>query len=102
MGIRTWLQRQLGIKDLYSRVIYLEKLEQYTLADVVDRLSESMVVLTGEGQVLKDVDIVIGTDKKNGILVLGNNTRIERGYFRPPKTRTIVEMVDDENKYSGM
>ena len=102
MGIRAWLQRQLGINDLYSRTLYLEKLEQFTLADVVERLSESMIVLTGEGQVLRNVDVVVGENNKTGVLVLGNNTRIEGGYFRPPKTRTIVEMVDDENKYSEL
>ena len=102
MTFKTRIANWLGVPSIRERVNRLEELEMFSLADVCDKLSESMIVLTGDGQVLRDVDIVVGTDKKNGVLVLGNNTRIEGGYFRPPKTRTIVEMVDDENKYSEL
>jgi len=98
VGIKSWLQRQLGIELLDSRTSRLEELEMFSLQDVVDRLSESMVVLTGTGQILENVDIITPPDK-TGILVLGDHTMIRGGFFRSPKTKTTVEIIDDENVF---
>ena len=66
----------------------------FTLQDVVDRLSESMIVLTSEGQILKDINIIVPPEK-TGVLVLGRNTLIQGGFVRGVKTRTITEVIED-------
>ena len=98
MGIKSWIQRQLGIELLDSRTSRLEELEMFSLQDVVDRLGESMVILANDGQTLENVDVIIPPDK-NGILVLGSHTTVRGGFFRPPKTKTTVEIIEDENMF---
>ena len=95
MGIKSWIRRQLGIELLDSRTSRLEKLEKFSLQDVVDRLSESMVILTGEGQTISDTNIIV-PPHKTGVLVLGKNTAIQGCLVRGVKTRTIIEVDDEE------
>lgn len=96
-GIKNWIRNQLGINLLDSRTTRLEELEMFSLQDVVDNLSESMVVLAGKGQVLHDVNVVV-PNNKTGLLILGDYTRIERGEFKSQKTRTTVEVIDEHSE----
>ena len=99
MGIKSWIQRQLGIELLDSRTSRLEDLEMFSLQDVVDKLSESMIVLTSEGQILKDVNIVVPPEK-TGVLVLGKNTMVQGCFIRGVKTRTITEVIEEDYQSS--
>jgi len=96
MGIVRWLQHKLGIELLDSRVSRLEELEMFTLQDVADRLSDSMIVLAGDNQVITDLDIRVPDGKKVGVLVLGNYTMVSHGFLRPQKTKTTIEYLDEE------
>jgi len=95
MGIKNWVQRKLGVELLDSRVSRLEELEMFTLQDVVDRLSDAMIILTNDGQRLENIRVTVPHDKK-GILILGRNSVISGGIFSGQKTRTIIEPIEDE------
>ena len=101
MGLKTRIVKWLGIPSLRVRVNRLEELEMFSLADVCDRLSESMVVLTGTGQTLRDVEVIVGGDK-TGVLVLGNYTTIQGGLFRPPATETVTRVIEDYGEYTSL
>lgn len=94
-----WIKRKLGIELLERKVQRLYKLEWYTLADVVDRLSESMIVLTSEGQKLNNAYITV-PHTKSGILVLGKDTIVNGCIIRGEqiRTTTITEPIDNSTE----
>ena len=48
-------------------ITHLEELERFTIAEVVSKLSENMVIITGDGNDMIGTNIVIPEDK-NGLL----------------------------------
>jgi len=91
-----WIKKKLGITLLENELQRLYELEHYALADVVDSLSESMVVIGGEDITLQDVRIKVPQDKKYGVIILGKHNIISGAHIDHRLTRTTTEYVDDE------
>lgn len=64
------------IRELEERIAGLEVLERFTLADVVNGLSQSYLIVAGDEQYVVNNHIVIPRDK-NGILLLGKRATIQ-------------------------
>ena len=88
----NWLKKKLGIPSLDYRLQRLEELEHFTLANIVDKLSESMIVLAGNNQMLENVNITVPFDK-NGVLVLGDHTIIRGNKVDATPYRIIKEPI---------
>ena len=88
--LKRWLKKKLGIPSLDYRLQRLEELEHFTLANIVDKLSESMIILAGNNQTLENVNITVPLDK-SGVLVLGDNTLIRGSKVEATPYRIVKE-----------
>ena len=68
--LKRWLKKKLGINSLDYRLQRLEEIEHFTLANVVDKLSESFMILTDKNQLCIDNHITVPFDK-SGVILLG-------------------------------
>ena len=89
-----WLKRRLGIDYLESEVERLQNLEHFTLADVINSLKDSMLVLGNDNQTLQDIHIIVPPDK-TGVMILGSHCFIKGGYVTPARTKITTEYPDN-------
>lgn len=68
---------------------HLENLEHFTLADVVEKLKPSFLILAADDQRLINTQIEIPPDKI-GVIVLGNHAIIQGNMFKATKVKTTV------------
>lgn len=84
-----WFSRKLGIDSLKVRMEHLETLEHFTLADVVEKLKPSFLILAADDQRLINSAIEVPPNKI-GIIALGNHTIIRDNILRATKVKTTV------------
>lgn len=89
--IVAWMfsHRRLNEK-VEKRTSRLEKLERFTIADVVSRLSENMVIITGSGHEIIDAEIIIPEDK-NGLMFLDANNCVIRNTTIRSSARRVIK-----------
>ena len=94
-----WIKRKLGIERLEREISRINKLEWYTLADVVDKLEDSMVIIAGDNMMIKDLNMIVPNEKKQGILILGSHNTIMGSVLRGQKIKTTMEYVEETPSY---
>jgi hypothetical protein len=94
--IQEWLKKRRNNKIQYLKDVLgisrLESLEHFTLANVVDRLSDSYIIMTADDQRLNNSSITVPFDK-NGILLLGQHSSINNCYIENQPYKIVKQPI---------